>query len=215
MSAPGLIAAATRTTPPPARRRPPQRRRWWLVGGGLVILAGSLAGVQTYVVAQNQTTLVLALAHEVGWGHQLTEGDLVVAAVVPDVHVQMIAAVDRAQVVGRLAAHTLAAGTLLTRAELTTVRLPAAGELVVGVLLKPGGLPAAGVRPEDRVLLTPTTVSGSTGTAEVPSARGVVLDAGVSSSDGSVVVDVVIEGAQAAIAAPAGAGQVVLSLEGR
>jgi hypothetical protein len=215
MSTSGLIAAATSRTPPTARPRPPQRRRWWLVGGGLAILAGSLAGVQVYVVAQNQTTPVLALARDVGWGHQLTEEDLVVAAAVPDAHLQTIAAGDRAQVVGQVAAHTLAAGTLLTRPELTTVRVPAAGELVVGVLLKPGGLPATGVRPEDRVLLTPTTASGSTGTAEVPSAQGVVLDAGAPSSDGSVVVDVVIEGSQAAIAGPAGAGQVVLSLEGR
>lgn len=180
-----------------------------------MILAGSIAGVQTYVVTQNQTTSVLVLTRDVGWGQALADADLAVAEAVPDEHLQMVDAGDRARVVGRFASHTLAAGTLLTRAELTTARVPGAGELVVGVLLKPGGLPAQGVKPEDRVLLTPTTAASSTGTAEVLPAPGVVLDAGSPDADGSMVVDVVIEGARAAIAAPAGAGQVVLSLEGR
>jgi len=185
--------------------------RWWLVAGGVVILAGSLAGVQAYVVAQNQTTPVLALARDVGWGHQLTAGDLAVAAVIPDVHVQTIDAGERDHVLGQTAAHTLTAGTLLTRAELTGARVPAAGQVVVGVLLKPGGLPAKGVRPEDRVLLTPTTTATSS-TTEVAPVTGLVLDSGNPNADGSVVVDVIVNGTQNSIAAPAGSGQVVLSL---
>jgi hypothetical protein len=205
----GLVATTTRPTPPPPAL--PQRRRWWLVAGGAVILAGSLAGVQAYVLVQKQTTPVLALAHDVGWGHPVGDGDLVVAAAVPDEHVQMVAAGDRDGVVGQIAAHTLSAGTLLTRGELTMLRVPSGGQIVVGVLLKPGGLPAKGVRPEDRVLLTPASTSGST-SPEMGQVSGVVLDAGSPNTDGSVVVDVVVDGARSAIAGPAGAGQIVLSL---
>jgi len=210
MSAPELIATTTRPTPPHARRSPMRHRRWWVAAGGVVILAGSLAGVQAYVAAQNQTAPVLALARDVGWGRQLVDGDLVVAAAIPDEHVRTIDAGDRDHVLGRVAAYTLAAGTLLTQAELTTERVPAAGQMVVGVLLKPGGLPAQGVRPQDRVLLTPTSAS-STAQLTAP-ASGIVLDSGSPTADGSVVVDVVIDGAHNAIAVPAGAGQVVLSL---
>jgi len=211
MSTPGLVATTTRPTPPPARHRPLLRGRWWLVAGGVVILAGSLAGVQAYVLAQNQTTPVLALARDVGWGHQLTDGDLAVAAVIPDERVRTIDAAERDHVLGQTAAHALTAGTLLSHAELTGVRVPAAGQVVVGVLLKPGGLPAKGVRPQDRVLLTPTTTATSS-TTEVAPVIGLVLDAGSPNADGSVVVDVIVNSAQNAIAVPAGSGQVVLSL---
>ncbi|MFI9388548.1 hypothetical protein [Kutzneria sp. NPDC052558] len=213
MSAPGLVATTTRSTPsPPARHGPWLRGRWWLVAGGVVILAGSLAGVQAYVVAQNQTIPVLALARDVGWGHRLVDGDLVVAQVIPDEHVRTVDAGERDQVLGQTAVRTLAAGTLLARAELTTARVPAAGQVVVGVLLKPGGLPAAGVRPQDRVLLTPTTASS--GMEVVAPVIGVVLDSGSPNADGSLVVDVIVDGAPNPIAAPAGVGQVVLSLLG-
>jgi hypothetical protein len=179
----------------------------------VVILAASLTGVQAYVVAQNQTVPVLALARDVGWGHRLADGDLVVAQVIPDEHVRTVDAGERDQVVGQTAVRTLTGGTLLARAELTTARVPAAGQVVVGVLLKPGGLPASGVRPQDRVLLTPTATATSSGT-EVASVIGVVLDSGSPNPDGSVVVDVIVNGAPNPIAAPAGSGQVVLSLLG-
>lgn len=175
------------------------------------MLAGSLAGVQAYVAAQNQTAPVLALARDVGWGHQLVDGDLVVAAAIPDEHVRSIDAGDRDRVLGQVAAYTLAAGTLLTPAELTSARVPVAGQMVVGVLLKPGCVPALGVRPQDRVLLTPNPSAGAT-SAPVASASGVVVGAGSPTADGSVVVDVVIDSASNAIAVPAGTGQVVLSL---
>jgi hypothetical protein len=170
-----------------------------------------MTGVQAYVLAQNQTTPVLALVHDVGWGHSLGDGDLAVAAMVPDEHLQASAADDRAGVVGQIAAHTLSAGTLLTRGELTTLRVPSGGQIVVGVLLKPGGLPAKGVRPEDRVLLTPASTGSST-SSEVAPVSGIVLDSGSPNTDGSVVVDVVVDRASGAIAGPAGAGQVVVSL---
>ena len=205
------MATTTRATPLPPRSVPSQRRRWWLAAAGAVIRAGSIAGVQAYVAAQNQTAPVLALARDVGWGHQLVAGDLVVAAAIPDEHVRTFDAGDRDRGVGQVAAYTLAAGTLLTRAELTTARVPAAGQMVIGALLKPGGLPAQGARPGDRVLLTPTPSSSSTASPAAP-AMGVVLDSGSPAADGSVVVDVVIDGAHNAIAVPAGAGQVVLSL---
>ncbi|REH28634.1 SAF domain-containing protein [Kutzneria buriramensis] len=173
-----------------------------------MLVAGSLAGVESYVTAQNQTSSVLVLAREVGWGHALTDEDLEVAGAVQDEHLHAIDAMDRAQVVGQVAAHTLPAGTLLTRAELTTARVPGVDQVVTGVLLKPGMVPARGVHPEDRVLLTPTTSEAT----QVPPTVGRVLDAGTSAADGSVVVDVVVPTAQVAIATPAGAGQVVLSL---
>ncbi len=210
MSVSGFVATTTRSTPPPARPGPSPRCRWWVAAGGVVILAGSITGVQAYVSGQNATVPVLVLARDVGWGHPLADGDLAVAAAVPDEYVRTIGAADRDRVVGQVAVHTLTAGTLLTRAELTTGRVPAAGQVVVGVLLKPGGLPAKGVRPEDRVLLTPTPAS-STASPTAP-ATGIVLDSGSPTADGSVVVDVVIDGTQNAIVVPAGAGQVVLSL---
>jgi len=212
MSVSGLVATTTRTAPPPPRPDP-SRRRWWLAAGGVVILAGSITGVQTYVLAQNQTTPVLVLARDVSWGHQLGGGDLAVADVLVDERVPTIGADQRERVVGQIAAHTLTAGSLLTQAGLTADRVPGPGQLVVGVLLKPGGIPARGAHPGDAVLLTPTASAGDTA-ASVAAVRGTALDAGPAAADGSVTVDVVVDAAQRDIAAPAGAGQVVLSLLG-
>lgn len=212
MPAPGLVAATTRSATPSPPRVGPHRHRWWLIAGGVVLVAGSLAGVQSYVTAQNQTVPVLVLAREVGWGRALTDGDLAVTGAVPDAHLRPVDAADRGQVLGHFAAHTLSAGVLLTGADLTTARMPGPGQLVVGVLLKPGAVPAKGVHPEDRVLLTPTVATTTTGATQAPPTTGTVLDAGTPAADGSLVVDVVVESSQVAIAGPAGGGQVVLSL---
>jgi hypothetical protein len=177
----------------------------------VVILAASIAGVQSYVAAQNQTTPVLVLAHGVGWGHRLTEGDLAVYPETLDEHVEKVEPWEVHDVVGQFAARDLTYGKLLTHQDLSNTRPPGAGEVVVAVLLKPGASPAMGVRADAKVLLTPTATANSTTPAIAP-VSGVVLDSGAPSSDGSVVVDVIVNSVQAGIASPAGTGQVVLSL---
>jgi hypothetical protein len=177
----------------------------------VVILAGSIAGVQTYVAAQNQATPVLVLAHGVGWGQRLTESDFAVYPVVLDEHVEKVEPWELHDVVGQYAARDLSYGKLLTHQDLWNTQPPGPGEVVVAVLLRPGASPATGVRPQAKVLLTPTSTGNSTTPAVLP-ASGVVLDSGGPSTDGSVVVDVIINSAQANIAGPAGVGQIVLSL---
>ncbi len=79
---------------------------------------------------------------------------------------------DRDQVIGMVAATTLAPGSLLTREAMTAQPLPPPGEQLVGVGVSAVQLPATPLRPGNDVLLVPVAGSGGTGTAGT---AGVVL----------------------------------------
>jgi hypothetical protein len=101
------------------------------------------------------------------------------------------------RVVGRVAAVELRPGALLTAGEVTDQAVPAAGQQVVGVAVRPGQLPARGVRPGDAVLLVavPGDQAQGGGPAGDPVGESVparVVLAGAADADGVSTVDVVV-----------------------
>lgn len=132
-----------------ARRR---RVRRVLPAGlaGVLLLAVSFVG---FLAAEPKPvgTPVLALAQPVVAGHTLVPADLKVVTVrAPGVPVLPVS--EQGQVVGRAAAVSLPAGSLLAPGDLAGAAGPQPGQAIVGAALKPGSYPA-GISPGAVVLV--------------------------------------------------------------
>lgn len=109
----------------------------------------------------------IAVTHEVLQGEPIEGSDLRQADVALSGGVSGIPVSDAGQVIGRPAAVTLVAGTLLSPSDVGSAAALPSGQSVVGMDLKPGMLPASGVEPGESVLVV------LTGPAGTPVAQGV------------------------------------------
>jgi hypothetical protein len=156
----------------------------------------------------------------IGVARQVPEGELVSSGDLRQVDISIgngvtVVPVDQAgEVVGKPAAVTLLAGTLLSPSDIGGSKALGSGEAVVGIDLKPGMVPASGVQPGERVLIVLTGQSGSPLTAN---ASGGSASSGQLSSNGATFSTEVI--AKATVVgvddAPddSGAGDLVASVE--
>ncbi|MGW4792713.1 SAF domain-containing protein, partial [Nonomuraea sp. NPDC004297] len=134
--------------PLPGRRSP-----MMLVVGIALTALGALVAWQVYGVA-SQRVPVLVMARDVPVGQQLQAQDLRTVALGLETTVGSIDTSRKSTVIGKRAAVPLRAGTLLSPAQVTETLVPAPGEVVVPVALKPSRLPARGIQPGDRVVAT-------------------------------------------------------------
>jgi hypothetical protein len=137
-----------------------QRRPGLVVAGALLTVACGFAGAVAYLHAGSRTE-VLALAQPVAQGQSITASDLQAASISASSPLRPIPASDEAQIIGRRATVPLVAGSLLTQAELSAGPSIPSGQAVVGVALKAGQLPAAGLQPGDPVMVVLTPPSGA------------------------------------------------------
>lgn len=193
------------------------RRRPALVALGVALVAiGGVTSARLVTDASGRTA-VLAVAHDIPVGATITSSDLATAHFGHDPHLTPIAAGAESTVVGKVAAVTLRAGSLLTAADVTSASIPGAGHQLVGVALKPGQLPARALVAGARVLVvaTPgqagTTATGDQqGTSQQP-IPAVVVDVSAPAADETVVVDLsVATGDGPTVAAIASTGNVAL-----
>jgi hypothetical protein len=180
------------------------------------MVAASVLGVQAYVDRVNKTIPVLILARDVSWNQRITDSDLAVAEVTPDERVHMIPAEQRQDAIGRVAVHKLTAGSLLAVEHVQDHAVPGPGQLVIGLLLKPGQLPARGLRAEDRVQVVPVAQStfSTSPTPDPTPVNATVVDVGAADANGAVTVDIVVSVEDGPVTTSAAAGQVVVSLVG-
>ena len=193
---------------PTARRRPSMA-----VGGILLVVLFMLVFGTLYMRADQRVT-VLTVTQRVPAGHAVTSDDLGTARVSVS-GVATVAADQRSQIVGKIAAVDLLPGSLLNDAMLTDQAIPAPGQALVGVSLSPGHLPAGGVAPGDpvQVIRTVITADAPGYTATVLSARAVVFDAKVDEETGIHNVSLVVADADApAVARAAAADEVSIVL---
>src|SRR5262249_17219024 len=122
--------------------RLPRRRRWGMVALGVVLVAVSAVAAYLFVVTAGATHPYLAVNRNVPYGATITAADLTVVDVTPAAGLHPIPASERDQVIGKHAAAELFPGTLLTRAQLTDLAIPAPGQHLVGIELKPAQVPA-------------------------------------------------------------------------
>ncbi|TFV92224.1 flagellar biosynthesis protein FlgA [Blastococcus sp. CT_GayMR20] len=198
----------------PVLGRPRRRRRPALLALAVTMVILGALGATYLATSLGQTSPVIAMAREVPWGQPVTAADLVEARITSDPALEPIPYGERDEVVGLVAATTLAPGSLLTRQALTDQRLPGPGQQLVGVGVSAVQLPATTLRPGDDVLLVPVAA----GTAPAGSGAGgsgvveaTVVQSGPPGADGLRVVDVLVDAADGpAVAARAAAGLVAI-----
>lgn len=167
-------------------------RRPGLVGAGVaLVVVGALAAF----VAVNQAgtkTQVLAVAHSLHFGQQITADDLTVAHIAADPALSPIAAGDQPSIIGKFAATDVPAGSLLTRDDLATTSIPGPGKVLVGVPVKNTELPVGGVHPADHiaVISTPGPNDDPATATAGQSVTAVVVSVGTADSSGIIVINV-------------------------
>ncbi|MEV4575065.1 SAF domain-containing protein [Nonomuraea jabiensis] len=195
--------------PLPSRRSP-----MMLVVGVALTALGALVAWQVYGVA-SQRVSVLVMARDVPVGQQLQAQDLRTVALGLDAAVRSVDAASKSAMIDKRAAVDLKAGSLLSPAHVTETLVPAPGEVVVPVALKPSRLPARGIQPGDRVVATAVS-SGEAGRGLAQDHPARVDRVGQPDADGLVVVDLVVPAAAGtALARQAAEGQVAIVLQSR
>jgi len=199
--------------------RLPRRRRWGLVAVGVALVVVCAVVAYLLVVTAGVTRPFLAVTHEVPYGATIEPGDLTVVNVNPAAGLHPIPASQRGQIVGRHAAADLFPGTLLTPDEVTDVAIPAPGQQVVGIELKPAQVPARTLKPGDAVILVvvpPSSLAGvpdpqASAAASPASITATVAGTAPPETNGNIRVDVAVSQTDGpTVAAMAAAGRIVL-----
>lgn len=203
--------------------RIPRRRRWWLLLSAAVLaMAGGLSSAWLVSVADERVEVLVA-ARTIGWGETVRDADLRATQVPPGTAASLLPVSRRAEVVGQSAAVSVPEGTILAPAHLTSDDVPAAGQVLVGLPVEPGSLPARGLHPGELVSVRPLTDASVSSTPDALGAderdRGRVfearvVDVGPVNQQGEATVDVVVDADLSDAASEAGAGRVVLILLG-
>lgn len=195
-------------------RAPRPRRRPGLLALGVALVAVGALAAAWLVSASSARVAVLVAARDVPYGTVLTDADLSSVEVAGTGGVAVIPAGERDRVVGRVAATTIVAGSLLAPAQLTAAAPPAPGEVLVGVPLKADRLPAGGLAPGDRILIVETPgVDGDPPTGPPATLAATVVRVGPADLDGVSVLDVTVAaGDGPALAARSATGRIALVL---
>lgn len=176
-----------------------------LLAAGTVLVV--LGAVGAYVLASNAShrLAVVALSADVPWGQTITAEDVVEAQIVTDPALHPMSWADRSTAVGRPASTDLHAGSLLTVDDVMVGQVPAVGQALVGVAVKPGLLPVTELAARQHVWITRAdrdnqTAAQPTGETADP-IRAVVFTVGAPDASGGRSVDVLVASADAATVA--------------
>ncbi|MEU9254543.1 SAF domain-containing protein [Streptomyces sp. NPDC048270] len=206
---------------PITQEAPRRRRRPVVVGAGLALAAvGALVAVWQVNEAGNRVA-VIAVAHDVKAGEVVNASDLIAAEVAPDPALRPVPVTRSKDIVGKAAAFDLAKGTLVTDASVSEGVNVAKGRDTVGILAKPGQLPARALRTGDAVIVVNTpqenadpTKNGQKATPD--SINAVVVGVSAPDANGAQVVDVAVAGTDSApLATWAARGSVAIVLKAK
>lgn len=187
--APGRSAmpVAPRVPSPKGRRSP-----GLLALGVALIAVGALAAVWM-VNAAGHRAPVLVMVRDVPFGATVTSADVGTADVSADTGVSTIPATDLDSVVGSVASTNLAAGTLLSQAQLTASAPPGSGSVLVAVAVPETRMPAGGLQAGDRLLVVDAPGTDSAPATGSPSTiPATVVRIGPADVNGVSVVDVTV-----------------------
>ncbi len=187
------------TTAPSTRS---QRRPLFAVLSGLLILLGAAGGALVFLNTGASVEVLAARVH-VARGVVMTAEMFTTVTIAPNQQLTYLGAEELSSLLGKRAAHDVAAGALVGPGAGVEAMIPATGRSVVGLSLPPGAEPAIPLLVGDqvRVILTEPAyacAAGETG----------IADAGTGCS-----VDVVIPGLVVATARDAASGQVTVSVD--
>lgn len=206
--------SAPKALPAPKSRRKPLA----VVLSVLAIVLGGLIGAFAFT-STSDTTAVLAARTTIERGTVITEDQLQSVQVGSDPALNPIPADERASIVGQRALTDIAAGTLVAADSVGEQVVPGSGDSMVGLSLAPNQMPAAELRPGDRVRIVATPADGGEVGSDPRVISATVQQISKRATDdlgGGVVVDVLVNQDDAAeLAARAASGRVALILESR
>ena len=151
----GVSASSERLPKPNKVRRPVMA-----LASTVLIFASIAIFADLYANAGHRVPIV-AVVQPVHQGQQISSSDLgeVEASISGSVHPIPYSAVG--SVVGKEAAVALVPGSILTTGDVSNASRIPGGDAIVGVALKPGQLPSAGVVPGQQVMVVQTGLPGS------------------------------------------------------
>ncbi|WP_165966894.1 SAF domain-containing protein [Actinomadura sp. 7K507] len=165
---------------------------------------------------------VLVIVRDLPVGTPVSTADLATTRAGVDAPVQTIPASRADEVVGKIAAVDLRAGSLLSPGQLTTTLTPGQGQQIVAVGLKASQLPVGALRPGDHVLVVPTPgTAGQDAASSGTSPLGREVAAAVDrvsqpDADGTAVVNLLIAAESGpTVAKQAALGRVALVVTAR
>ena len=213
---PGVNGGASPVAPPLAP--PPKlRRRPAIVAGAIgAVCVGALLAAWAWS-SSTSTQQVLVATTVIPRGTVIDADDLTTARISLDPAVAVLPASAADEVVGQRAALDVAAGGLLTPDVVQEGSLPASGQSVVGLALKPEQTPGESLLAGDRVRVVVTPGQdgeGPTGAPEVSEAE--IVGIHHDSETGQTVVDLLVPHEEASLlAARIATGNVALVLDSR
>ncbi|MGW7196196.1 SAF domain-containing protein [Streptomyces chryseus] len=200
---------------------PRRRRRPVVIGAGLAMAAvGALVSVWQFNEAGDRVS-VIAVAHDVPAGDVVEASDLVPAQVAPDPALAPVPVSRQSDIIGKTAAADLPRGSIVTNASVRSGADVAAGKDIVGILAKPGQLPARPLRAGDDVVIVSTPEEGRAPTSSKSAATPDSITAVVSrvsepDANGARVVDVAAAGTDSGpLATWAAGGRVAIVLKAK
>ena len=128
--------------------------------GSLVLLFSSVAVFADLYASSDHQTSVLIVTEPIQQGQQILGSELGQVRVSITGGVTPIPVADAAELTGKRAAVSMPAGSLLIAGDLTGAQPIGAGDAVVGLALKSGQLPSAGVESGDEVMVVQTASLG-------------------------------------------------------
>lgn len=171
--------------------RQPRQRRPVMAALGVLVLAGGAVAGYFGMVEVSQRHPMLVAARDIPVGKQITAEDLTSAPAGVDGAIAALPASRATSVVGRYAVVEVKAGTLLPGTAVGDARRPGPGEALVPVALKPGQVPARGLRAGDLVEVMPTATDQPLTSADAKKQS--------SSADGAVGIPALVDQAAAAV----------------
>ena len=212
LTQPATAQKERHVAPPPKLRRRPI-----LVAASIIaVCVGGLLGAFAWT-ATSDTHSVVALRSSVERGAVIGRQDLLSVQVGLDPALTPVPASQLATLVGQRAAVDMAAGTLVTREQVSTVVRPPRDTSIVGVSLPAGLLPGEPLVTGDRIRVVATPGAGGDAIDGPPvTTAATVVGLHPDPDTGSTVVSVQVPQSQAAeLAARAATGNVAIVLDSR
>jgi hypothetical protein len=193
---------------PPGERLParPRERKPALAALAVLLIVGGALASMTLVLRSSQTVPAIGVARSVARGQRIPP-DALRQVQVARSGVEYVPWAQRDQVVRYYAATALVPGSLLAHRQVSTSRMVGAGQVVVGLALKPGQLPAGQLKAGDTVRAYGVVTGGAAAAGGGGPGRGVLASAArvyeVSDGDAgsvgesTVQVSVVVDDAEA------------------
>ena len=195
---------------------PKLRRRPLLVAGSVAaVCGGALLGAFAWT-ATSDTSSVVAVRAGIERGAVIGQEDLMSVQVGLDPALSPVPADAMGELVGQRAAVDMAAGTLVTREQVTTAVLPPAGSSIVAVAVPAALLPGEPLLAGDRIRVVATPGPQGEFTDSPVTIAAVVVGVHNDVETGAAVVSVQVpQGEAAELAARVATGNVAVVLDSR